>query len=94
VIQLNKGDLVRAVAEQTGFTRRDAGEAVDAIFGAIAEALARGDKVSLVGFGGFEVRERAPRMGRNPQTGKAVRIKARKAPAFRPGKPLREAVNG
>ena len=91
---LNKGDLTRVVADETGFTRRDAGEAIDAIFMVIADALANGEKVSLVGFGGFEVRQRAPRMGRNPQTGKAVRIKARKAPAFRPGKPLRQAVNG
>jgi DNA-binding protein HU-beta len=91
---VNKADLTRVVADKTGLTRKDAAQAIDATFGAIRAALEKGEKVTLVGFGGFEVRQRKARAGRNPQTGKALRIKARKVPVFRAGKPLKEAVNG
>jgi DNA-binding protein HU-beta len=90
---VNKGDLIRTVAGKTGLTQKDASAAVGATFDAIQSALRRGEKVTLVGFGGFEVRHRAARQGRNPQTGKALRVAARKVPAFRAGKPLKEAVN-
>jgi DNA-binding protein HU-beta len=91
---MNKADLVRAVADSTGFTRKDAGRAVEAIFTVIQEALRRGEKVSLVGFGGFEVRSRRARQGRNPRTGRVISIQSRKVPFFRAGKPLKKAVNG
>lgn len=91
---MTKIELVKAVAERTGLTQKDAGRAVDATFESIRAALAKGDKVRLVGFGGFEVRRRAARQGRNPQTGNKLRIGARLVPAFRAGKPLRDAVNG
>lgn len=91
---MTKNELVKSVAERTGLTQKDSGRAVDATFESIRSALAKGDKVRLVGFGGFEVRQRAARQGRNPQTGKKLRIGARRIPAFRAGKPLRDAVNG
>ena len=91
---MNKGDLVDVVAERTGSTKKDAGRAIDAVFDAISSALSKGEKVSLVGFGSFEVRSRRPRQGRNPQTGKSLKISARKVPVFRAGKPLKETVNG
>jgi DNA-binding protein HU-beta len=75
-------------------TQKDVAQVVDATFGSIRAALAKGEKVQLVGFGGFMVRQRASRQGRNPQTGKKLNIQARRIPAFRAGKPLREAVNG
>lgn len=90
---MNKADLTRAVAKESGLTRKHAGEAIDATFSAIRTALSKGDKVTLVGFGGFEVRHRKARPGRNPQTGTALRIKARKVPVFHAGKPLKQAVN-
>lgn len=91
---MNKDALVKAVAEATGLTQRDSRATVDATLDAIADALAQGEKVTLVGFGAFEVHARKARQGRNPQTGTAVRIAARKAPAFRAGKPLRDVVDG
>lgn len=90
---MNKGDLIDLVAERTGFTKKDSSKAIDAVFDAIRSALAKGEKVSLVGFGSFEVRNRRARQGRNPQTGRSLRIAARKVPVFRAGKPLKEAVN-
>ncbi len=93
VRRVNKGDLVDLVAERTGFTKKDSGKALDAVFSAISSALAKGDKVSLVGFGSFEVRARRARQGRNPQTGRSLPIAARKVPVFRAGKPLKESVN-
>lgn len=89
---MNKTELVNAVAEAAGLTKKDAGKAVDAVFEAITGALAKGDKVSLIGFGNFEVRERAARKGRNPQTGEEINIAASKAPAFKAGKGLKDAV--
>ncbi|HUG74541.1 MAG TPA: HU family DNA-binding protein [Acidimicrobiia bacterium] len=90
---MNKKELGDAVAEALGGQKAQGGAAVDAVFDAVAGALAKGDKVSIAGFGGFEVRQRSARMGRNPRTGEAIPIKASKAPAFKPAKALKEAVN-
>lgn len=90
---MNKQDLVSSVAEKAGLTKKDAEKAVTAVFASIEEALAKGDKVQLVGFGTFEVRERAARKGRNPQTGAVIDIEAAKVPAFKAGKALKDAVS-
>ncbi len=90
---MNKADLVAKVAEATELTKKDAAKAVEATLEAISEALANDDKVQLIGFGNFEVRERAARKGRNPQTGVEIEIPASKVPAFKPGKALKDAVN-
>lgn len=87
---MNKSDLIAKVSEATELSKKDATKAVDAVFDAISEALQNGDKVQLVGFGNFEVRERSARKGRNPQTGAEIDIPASKVPAFKPGKSLRE----
>lgn len=89
---MNKTDLVNAVAQKTELTKKDTTKAVDAVFEAITDALANGDKVQLIGFGNFEVRERAARTGRNPQTGAEIEIAATKVPAFKPGKALKDSV--
>jgi DNA-binding protein HU-beta len=89
---MNKTELINAVAEASGLSKKDATKAVDAVFESITEALRKGDKVQLIGFGNFEVRERAARKGRNPQTGEEMEIPASKVPAFKPGKALKEAV--
>lgn len=89
---MNKTELVARVAEITEATKKDAGKAVDAVFAVISEALTNGDKVQLVGFGNFEVRNRAARKGRNPQTNEEIEIPASKTPAFKAGKALKEAV--
>lgn len=88
----NKQELVNDVATTTGLTKKDATAAVDAVFASIQDTLAKGDKVQLIGFGNFEVRTRAARKGRNPQTGAEIEIPASKVPAFKPGKALKEAV--
>ena len=88
----NKAQLIETVAEKTGLTKKDATVAVDAVFGSIQDLLEKGDKVQLIGFGNFEVRERAARKGRNPQTGAEIEIPASKVPAFKPGKALKDAV--
>ncbi|ANZ94472.1 MULTISPECIES: HU family DNA-binding protein [Brochothrix] len=88
----NKTDLVNSVAEATELSKKDATKAVEAVFASIQETLAKGDKVQLIGFGNFEVRDRAARKGRNPQTGKEIQIPASKVPAFKPGKALKDAV--
>jgi len=88
---LNKTELVNAVVESTQLSKKDAAKAVDSVFSAITEALKEGGKVQLVGFGNFEVRERAARKGRNPQTGEEIDIPASKVPAFKPGKALKDA---
>ncbi len=90
---MNKAELIEAVADETGLSKAETGRAVDAVFGRISKALARGDQVSLVGFGSFVVRERAARTGRNPQTGDTLHIPASKTPAFKAGKALKDAVN-
>ena len=88
----NKQELVDSVAKATGLTKKDATASVDAVFASIEEALKNGEKVQLIGFGNFEVRDRAARKGRNPQTGAEIEITASKVPAFKPGKALKEAV--
>jgi len=90
---LNKAELIGSVAEKAGMPKKDAEKAVNAVFASIEEALAKGDKVQLVGFGTFEVRERAARTGRNPQTGEEIQIAASRVPAFRAGKALKESVS-
>ncbi|MDA8442567.1 MAG: HU family DNA-binding protein [Peptococcaceae bacterium] len=89
---MNKTDLVTAVAEKTSLAKKDAEKAVTKVFESIEEALAQGDKVQLVGFGTFEVRERAERTGRNPQTKEQIVIPASKVPTFKAGKALKDAV--
>lgn len=89
---MNKSELIAKVAETTELSRKDASKAVEAVFDAISEALQSGDKVQLVGFGNFEVRERSERKGRNPQTGQEITIAASKVPAFKPGKALKEGI--
>jgi len=88
----NKAQLVDDVASKTGLTKKDAAAAVDAVFGSVQSTLAKGEKVQLIGFGNFEVRQRAARKGRNPQTAKEIQIPASKVPAFKPGKALKDAV--
>jgi DNA-binding protein HU-beta len=90
---MNKTELTDAVAEATDLTKADAARAVDAVLGTIADTLAGGDQVGIVGFGTFLVRDRAARTGRNPQTGAEIQIAAAKVPAFKPGKALKDAVN-
>lgn len=89
---MNKSELVAAIAEKTGATKKDAENIMSATFDVIAETLAKGDKVSLIGFGNFEVRERAAREGKNPRTGEKIKIAACKVPAFKPGKALKDKV--
>ncbi|MGF7184179.1 DNA-binding protein HU-beta [Desulfitispora alkaliphila] len=89
---MNKTELVTSVAEKTDMTKKDAEKVVNAVFASVEEALASGDKVQLVGFGTFEVRERASRTGRNPKTGEPIEIAAAKVPAFKAGKALKDAV--
>jgi len=89
---LNKTELISAVAAKAEMTKKDAEKAVNAVISSIQGALAKKDKVQLVGFGTFEVRQRAARTGRNPQTGKEIKIAATKVPAFKPGKALKDSV--
>ncbi len=90
---MNKTELIAAVAEKTELTKKDSEKAVNAVFESIAESLEKEEKVVIVGFGTFEVRQRAERMGRNPSTKDVIKIPASKAPAFRAGKNLKERVN-
>ncbi|HCK04436.1 MAG: HU family DNA-binding protein [Methylophilales bacterium] len=90
---MNKGELIEAVAKTTSSTKAEAGRAVDATVEAITKALKKGDTVTLIGFGTFKVSKRAARIGRNPQTGKELKIPARKAPTFKAGTALKAAVN-
>lgn len=88
---MNKGDLIEAVAKVT-CSKKEAADAVDATLGAIQKALKKGDAVTLVGFGTFDVKKRKARIGRNPQTGKEIKIAAKKVPVFKAGKGLKDAV--
>ena len=90
---MNKTELVAAVAEQAGLSKKDAEAAVKAFTDVVAEALKAGDKIQLVGFGTFEVSERAAREGRNPRTGETMTIAATKTPKFKVGKALKDMVN-
>ena len=88
----NKAELVEKVASKTNLTKKDVTATVEALFQSIEELLADGDKVQIIGFGTFEVRERAARKGRNPQTGEEIEIPATKVPGFKAGKALKDAV--
>ena len=90
---MNKAELIAAVAAKTGATKKSAEEAVNAFVDVVTKALKSGDKVQLVGFGSFEVRKRAARKGRNPQTKEEIKIPASKAPVFKAGKALKDLVN-
>ena len=90
---MNKTELIAAVAEKAELSKKDAEKAVKAFTDAVSEELVKGGKVQLVGFGTFEVSERAAREGRNPQTGETMKIEASKAPKFKAGKALKDMVN-
>lgn len=90
---MTKTDFIAAVAEKNGVTKKDAEKCVAAVIDCLTDALKAGEKVQLTGFGVFEVRERAQRDGKNPQTGAAIVIPASKSPAFKAGKSLKDAVN-
>jgi DNA-binding protein HU-beta len=90
---MNKNDLVDAVAERTGLARSDAARAIEATLAAVTDALKAGDTVALSGFGSFVAKTRAARTGRNPRTGESLAIPASRAPAFKAGKALKDALN-
>ena len=89
---MNKTELVEMVAEKAGMTKKDSENAVAAVLDGITDTMVKGEKVQLVGFGTFEVRERKEREGRNPSTGETIKIAAQKVPAFKPGKALKDQV--
>ncbi len=89
---MNKGELVEAVAKETDMSKAQADKAVNAVFDSIVKGLKKGGKVSLVGFGTFDVRKRKARTGRNPRTGETIKIKASKSVGFKAGKALKDAV--
>lgn len=89
---MNKTELIAAVAEKAGLSKKDADAAVTAVFDAVTAELVKGEKVQLIGFGTFETRERAAKQGRNPRTGETMTIEASKVPAFKAGKALKDAV--
>ncbi|MGM9936104.1 MAG: HU family DNA-binding protein [Candidatus Ornithomonoglobus sp.] len=91
---MNKHELISAIAQNAELSKKDAENALAATINAISKALAEGDKVQLVGFGTFEIRERAARTGKNPRTGETIEIAASKVPAFKAGKALKDIVNG
>ena len=90
---MNKTELINAVAETAQLSKKDAANAVGAVFDSITDAMVKGDKVQLIGFGTFETRDRGERTGKNPRTGEEVKIAACKNPAFKAGKALKDAVN-
>jgi DNA-binding protein HU-beta len=90
---MNKADFIGAVASECELSKADAARAVDAVIEVVKKALKKGDTVSLVGFGTFQVRKRAARQGRNPRTNEVIKIKASKIPSFKAGKALKDAVN-
>ncbi|WP_133406439.1 HU family DNA-binding protein [Parashewanella tropica] len=90
---MNKSELIEKIASDADITKAAAGRALDSFIAAVTDTLKSGEKISLVGFGTFEVRERAARTGRNPQTGAEIKIAAAKVPAFKAGKALKDAVN-
>ena len=89
---MTKAELVNKIAEKGGYTKKDAEKALSTVVGSITDVLTEGDKVTLIGFGTFEVRQRAAKKGINPSTKKPVKIPAKKVPAFKAGKALKEAV--
>ena len=90
---MNKGELVAALAAKTELTKKDSETALNGLIDVISEALTKGDKVQLIGFGTFEAKSRPARTARNPRTGESVKIAASKAPVFKAGKALKDAVN-
>ncbi len=90
---MNKSELIDAIAASAELSKADAGRALDGLIGAVTGALKSGDSVTLVGFGSFQVKERAARTGRDPRSGKEIKIAASKAPSFKPGKGLKDALN-
>ena len=90
---MNKSDLIDAIASSTNGKKADAGRALEAVLDAITSALKSGEKVTIPGFGTFEVRHRNARMGRNPQTGESIQIKASNTPGYKAGKALKDALN-
>ena len=90
---MNKAELIDEIAKKAGLSKKDAGNALSAFTEAVSETLKKGDKVQLVGFGTFDITKRAARSGRNPQTGKSIKIAASKAPKFKAGKALKDLVN-
>ena len=90
---MNKTELIALVAEKASMSKKNAGVAVDATLNAISDAMAKGDKVQLVGFGTFETKHRSERTGKNPRTGEALKIAATTVPSFKAGKSLKDAVN-
>jgi DNA-binding protein HU-beta len=90
---MNKGELIAALAAKTELSKKESELALNGVLDVIAESLAKGDKVQLIGFGTFEAKERPARVARNPRTGASVKIDACKAPAFKAGKALKDAVN-
>lgn len=91
---MNKAELVAAIAEKTELSKKDSEKALKAFIDVVTDELKKGEKIQLVGFGTFEVSERAAREGRNPQTGKSMKIAASKAPKFKAGKALKDVING
>lgn len=89
---MNKSELINSMAEKSGLSKKDAENALAALVHSVQQALSEGDKVQIIGFGSFEVRERAERKGRNPQTKEEITIPASKAPIFKAGKALKDAV--
>ncbi|MDD5773587.1 MAG: HU family DNA-binding protein [bacterium] len=90
---MTKADIVNKLSDSVGLSKKDSVAAVEAVIATITKALSKGESVQLVGFGSFNVRKRAARTGRNPQTGASIKIAARKVPSFKAGKGLKEAVN-
>ncbi|MCK5818030.1 MAG: HU family DNA-binding protein [Psychromonas sp.] len=90
---MNKGQLIDNIADSVDISKASAGRALDAFIGSVTKSLVTGENVSLIGFGAFSVKDRAARVGRNPQTGVPIQIKAAKVPAFKAGKLLKEAIN-
>jgi len=90
---MNKSELIDSIAENSGLSKADSGRALDAVIASVSGALKDNDQVTIVGFGTFLVRQRAARVGRNPQTGAEIQIAAANVPAFKPGKALKDAVN-
>ena len=90
---MNKGELIEALAKKTSTTKKASEEYINAIVEVVTDTLKKGDKIQLIGFGSWEVRKRASRKGRNPQTNEDIKIPASKSPVFKAGKALKEAVN-
>ena len=90
---MNKGELIAALAEKAELTKKESETALNAVLDVIADTMAKGDKVQLIGFGTFEAKSRPARVARNPRTGESVKIEASKAPVFKAGKALKDVVN-